>query len=96
MGAQMLGETPFAEEILKSVVRDDCYRIKIRSAYAIKVALEHYYNKYRKTVAPQEKAHVHEWIRILKSAGGNTLPVVVDILGKSEQDYSELLRWIIE
>lgn len=96
LGSLMLGKTPFAEEILESVIRDDSYKIKAKSIYVIKVALEFYYNKYKNTADPQDKIKVQKWIQILKGAGSNTLPVVVKILEEDEQDYGELLRWILE
>ena len=96
LGSQMLGKTPFAEEILESVVRDDIYKIKAKSVYVIKVALEYYYSNYKRTDNPQDKVHVHKWIQILKGAGSNTLPVVVKILEEDGPDYNELLKWILE
>lgn len=96
LGSQMLGKTPFAEEILESVIRDDSYKIKATSVYVIKVALEFYYNKYKNTADPQDKIKVQKWIQILKGAGSNTLPVVVKIFEEDGLDYSELLRWILE
>jgi hypothetical protein len=94
--SDMLGKTSFAEEVLESVVRDDIYKIKAKSVYVIKIALEYYYNNYKRTADPKDKFHVHKWIRTLKGAGSNTFSVVTEALKESEQDYSELLRWILE
>ena len=95
LGTILLGKTPFAEEILESVVKDDIYTIKAKTLYVVHAALVHHYNNYVKTKTAHAKVDVNKWINHLKAAGGNTFPVVVDMLKKSEQDYSELLQWIL-
>ena len=93
MGGILLGEHPLGDVLLESVVRDDVYKIKSNSVYAIDKALIYYYDSYRNSYSHNREG-LDKWVNILKDADESVMRIIMGRLKESEQDNAELIRLI--